>query len=238
MKIEIVTHCWRYSTLLTYQISSLVLYPPRQATVLATVFFTESDRATGDVLRYFSQLDKPANVTIRGWSLPREQLLRRAIGRNMAALATAADWVWSADCDYCFGENALDTPGDLLSQSGEDLVFPRFVWSNCPEEAGDDTIDRARGGVRIVGIDPRSFVVMPLDRAIGGVQIVRGDLARGFGYRTSDRRQQKPAPRWMRTFEDVQFRRCLGTEGTPIDLPHVFRILHSRRGRVHPDARL
>jgi hypothetical protein len=238
MKIEIVTHCWRYSTLLTYQLSSLVLYPPRHATVLATVFFTESDRATCEVLRHFSQSDKPANVTIRGWDLPREQLLRRAIGRNMAALATAADWVWFADCDYCFGENALDTLGDLLSQSGEDLVFPRFVWSNRSEEAGDETIDRARGGVCIVGIDPRNFVAMPLNRAIGGVQIVRGEIARAQGYRTSNRRQQKPALRWMRTFEDVQFRRCLGTEGTPIDLPNVFRILHSRHGRTHLDARL
>ena len=170
-----------------------------------------------------------------GWNLPREQLLRRAVGRNFAALATDADWVWFADCDYAFGENALDALNDV-PQSGVDLVFPRIVLSSRSEQAGDEIIRRARGDVRIMSFDPRNFVTVAFDRAIGGVQTARGEVVRKHGYCQLDHRSQKPAGRWMRTFEDVQFRQDLGTDGTSIDMPNVFRILHTRRGRTEPNA--
>ena len=177
MKIEIVTHRWQYSKLLMYQLRSLLLFPPQRATTLATVFFTEGDTATRDVVQYFSASEKPGNITIRGWNLDRERLLRRAIGRNLAALATDADWIWVADCDYVFGENALDTLSEMPPRTSVDLVFPMVVLSSRSEQAGDELIQRARGDVRIMSIDPRSFAAVQFDRAIGGVQIARGSRA-------------------------------------------------------------
>jgi hypothetical protein len=53
MNVEIISHCWRYSRLLTYQLSSLVLYPPQQVRVTATVFLTEEDTPTVDVVNFF-----------------------------------------------------------------------------------------------------------------------------------------------------------------------------------------
>ena len=179
MKIEIVTHRWQYSKLLMYQLRSLLLFPPQRATTLATVFFTEGDTATRDVVQYFSASEKPGNITIRGWNLDRERLLRRAIGRNLAALATDADWIWVADCDYVFGENALDTLSEMPPRTSVDLVFPMVVLSSRSEQAGDELIQRARGDVRIMSIDPRSFAAVQFDRAIGGVQIAAGKSCAG-----------------------------------------------------------
>lgn len=108
MKFEIVSHCWRYYRLLTYQLSSLVLYPPSQMQVTMTVFAAEEDEGTNRVMDFFQQRGLPETLTIRRWYLPAGQLMLRIIGRNLAALTTEADWIWFTDCDYVFGDGALD----------------------------------------------------------------------------------------------------------------------------------
>jgi hypothetical protein len=96
LKIEIVSHCWNYSHMLVRQLSSLVLFPPARAAVTMTVFYSEEDTATVRLLETFASKEIPG-VTWNWCALPKEQLFRRSIGRNQAALRTDADWVWFTD---------------------------------------------------------------------------------------------------------------------------------------------
>ncbi|MCA9201579.1 MAG: hypothetical protein KDA59_00945, partial [Planctomycetales bacterium] len=45
LKLEVVSHCWKYAHFLAYQLSSLVLYPPKDLSVRMTVFYCEDDPA-------------------------------------------------------------------------------------------------------------------------------------------------------------------------------------------------
>jgi len=241
MHLEIVTHCWRYSRLLTYQLSSLVLFPPQSVQVTMTVFHATDDEPTVRVLEFF-QRQQAENVVWRWWDLPRPQLLRRAIGRNQAALRTQADWVWFADADMCFGDGCLDALPSQLTELPEadavPLVYPRTVLISRDHSAGDAHIDRARGKPRLLDIDRSRFVPKRYRRAIGGVQIVPGGILRELGYCRGQRRHLQPADRWRRCRSDVAFRRALGTRGLPVNVPHVYRLRHSRRGREGSGVRL
>lgn len=238
MDLEIVSHCWHYSRLLTYQLSSLLLHPPQETRVLMTVCYTEEDVETALVLQYFAGLPLAPGITIRGWSLQRERLLRRAIGRNLAALATRADWVWFADCDYVFGEGALDHLGKCVDGVDARLVFPRTVMVNRTHALGDQAIAAASGHPRVCAVNVFDFEPHIQRRAIGGIQITRGDVARERGYlRNSLIHEQRPAT-WQRCREDSWFRKDLRTQGVPLDLPNVFRIRHSCCGRRDAELRL
>ena len=46
-RLEIVSHCWHYTRLLGYQLSSLVCHPPKAVEVVMTVFYSETDAADG-----------------------------------------------------------------------------------------------------------------------------------------------------------------------------------------------
>ena len=230
MKLEIVCHCWQYSRLLTYQLSSLVLYAPREVDVLATVFCAEEDQNTVEVVRYFSTIEKPGNVRIRPWYLPRDQIMLRLIGRNLAALATEADWVWFADCDYLFRDGALDGLRQCVGQTESPLVFPRLVQTNCCHELGDRAIAQASAGPGVLDILPGDFCPQKFRRAIGGIQIARGEVVRRVGYCKDSRRQEWRCPHWVKPSDDIHFRRSLGTAGTPVEIPNVFRVRHSTRG--------
>jgi len=239
VNLEIVTHCWQYPRLLTYHLSSLVLNPPRNVNVTMTVFLTAEDTSTAEVLRFFARLEKPANVQLRAWQLPREKLVRRCIGRNLAALATEADWVWFADCDYVFGEGALDAIPQRVAGVDGSLVFPRKVLIHREHRLGDRAIERVTGGPRIVWIDPNEFAPMRQRYAIGGIQIARGEVVRRLGYHKDSAWHRRPADHWQDTRLDAAFRRILGSPlGTPIDLPNVYRIRHSVRGQDETGVRL
>lgn len=240
MKLEIVSHCWRYARLLDYQLSSLVLYPPKETEVLMTVFFSDSDRETGAVVEHFGGLLGSlcgGRVRLRGWVLPEEQLVRRGVGRNMAALATEANWVWFADCDFFFGAGALDALRRRTAETNANLVFPREVQGSRTHATGDKSIAAASGPPRVLDIGREDFAPMRFSRATGGVQIARGDVVRRQGY-CKDSARRARSLRWHVPREDVKFRRSLGTKGTPIDLPNVYRIRHSQRGQDNPAARL
>ncbi|MBX2825316.1 MAG: hypothetical protein KTR33_11350, partial [Gammaproteobacteria bacterium] len=55
LHIEIVSHCWRYSHMMLYQLSSLVLYPPAECTVTMTVCYSEEDTDTKELLDFFAE---------------------------------------------------------------------------------------------------------------------------------------------------------------------------------------
>lgn len=99
--MELVTHCFHYDRLLRYHLSRLVLWPPRELKLKATVCFTPKDFATAEVLAWFGKR-VVEGVTWNWQPMDSRELCRRSIGRNRAALATEADWIWFCDVDYWF----------------------------------------------------------------------------------------------------------------------------------------
>src|SRR5690554_1584678 len=53
LSLEVVSHCWNYAHLLVYQLSSLVLNPPRELDVTMTVFHAVEDERTVRLLEFF-----------------------------------------------------------------------------------------------------------------------------------------------------------------------------------------
>lgn len=240
--IEIVTHCWRYSRVLAYQLSSLVLHPPRTCRVVIHVYSCANDEPTARIPPAFMKLLDWLRSAIRlRWStMPQEELLNRAIGRNQAAKQSRADIVWFADCDYVFGEGCLDTLASL-DLSGSKLFYPRQTLVNEPQAKGDEyaaAVDPANP--RIVDIDPTDFQPTKPGRphrAIGGIQIVPGDVARQYGYCPDVGKHQRPVKgeAFKRNRSDTTFRRILQNSppgGTPIDLPNLYRIRQTQFGQV------
>jgi hypothetical protein len=230
MKLQLVTHCWNYGRLLNYHLSSFALYPPKNLSLTVTVFYSAEDERTCEVLRYFDQ-QKIENVTWHWWKLEQGQLFRRAIGRNMAALSNQADWVWFSDCDQVFHRGCLDALPDELDRCDSDLVFPRNVSVSQHHKQRSQIFDDLDQNPCLLDIDPEEFSPQHHTRAIGALQIVRGSVLRETGYCKDIPKYMKPPKRWRKTFEDVQFRKTLGTDGTPIELPGLFRIEHQAKGR-------
>jgi hypothetical protein len=239
MKVELVSHCWRYGRMLRYQLSSLFLFPPERVAVEALVFCAsrEDDAETWETLDYFLGLGPRENVTVRPWTLAPERLFRRAIGRNLAAQETTADWVWFADCDMTFRQGVFDGLAETLGERSERLFYPREIFLHRTHALGDAAVERAGGTPGLIDIAPEEFAVHRYRRAIGGVQIVPARVAREVGYCPNGRWQQ-PAARWQRARDDVAFRASLGTPGVGVSIPNVFRLRHSVCGRMHPEARL
>lgn len=236
LDIEIVSHCWNYAHFLIYQLDSLVSFPPTQVTVKMTVFYALEDERTVALLNHYGAMDVPG-ITWNWQVLPQEQLFRRSIGRNLAALATRSHWVWFTDCDLMFRDDCLDVLGQQLQGRRDALVFPRqervtpMLENTDPMLSVDDRF-------RAPKIEPERFIVSERGRATGPLQIVHGDVARAVGYCASLPYYQKPAAHFCKAYEDRAFRWLLRTEGSPIDVPGVYRIRHVEKGRYsgHPVA--
>lgn len=230
LSFEIVSHCWQYAHLLAYQLSSIVQFPPTRANVRVTVFHALEDGKTRAMLDYFGAIAVP-NV---GWNwrpLERERLFRRAIGRNLAARETAADWVWFTDCDIVFHRGCLDALAEKLQGSRERLVYPRDEHVTTLLPPDDPMLADERDRPRIVDIDTDRFQPLAVPQAKGAYQIVHGDIARRCGYCERPSFFQRPVPRWAKTYEDRTWRWLMQTDGTPLDIPGVHRIRHIHKGR-------
>ena len=240
MKVEICVHCWRYSRLLCYQLSSLRLNLPSAVEVAATVFHSVEDEDTVKMLDWFAAPLAEVGVRLNPWPLPRSHLLRRSIGRHEAAKATAADWIWMTDADYLFGRGCLDATPQALADIAGPLAFPRFVHGSRSRGLGDRAIEKVEAP-GVLDIDAADFRPRRMRRAIGGVQIYRGDDARVQGY-------LPPGPNGHRPVAGETFRRCRGdvrfrrrrlrTPGVAVDIPHTYRIRHSQYGRKVTGLRL
>lgn len=230
LDIEVVSHCWQYAHFLVYQLSSLVQYPPRDARVTMTVYYCEEDADTAALLAYFGAMQVPG-VTWQWRSLPRTALFRRGIGRNEAALATEAHWIWFTDCDLMFREGCLDGLVQCLQGRTDALVYPRVerVTSLLPDQ--DPMLTPGLDLCRLVDVDDSRFTELPRDCATGPLQITHGDVARAVGYCSRLKYYQRPSDTWRKTREDRVFRWLLGTNGTPMDIPGVYRIRHASKGR-------
>lgn len=233
VRIEICVHCWKYTRLLCYQLSSLYLFVPKKVQITATVFYSSDDKETAELLNWFREPLMTVGVALNPWELPKRFILRRSIGRHEAAIATKADWIWMADADYLFGEHCLDSLPDLLKSIDGPLAFPRYVLTSKTHETGDDAISRVVHPA-VYDIERDDFHPRRMRRAIGGVQIYRGMIARELGYLPPGPSGHAPVDgdRFLKCREDVLFRRRqLQTSGTAIDAKNVFRIRHTACGR-------
>lgn len=246
--VEVVAHCWNYFRLLTYHLSAFVLAPPKRCHLISTIFYSTEDDDTAHVLLAFSKIKADLQTPNVIWNfrpIQTSRLLRRAIGRNIAAKESMADIVIFTDCDYLYRDRALDEIVDsMLGGAGAErkLGYVRQHAASTDHAAGDAEIqaiqDREPG---VVDIDPFRYSPSRLSRPIGGSQIVTGEFARTHGYLPFSRRFQRPSAKWERTFEDRSFRGyCLdvGLTDFPIDCPTVYRIRHSKRGRFDRGVKL
>ena len=230
--VEVVSHCWNYAHLLAYQLSSVVQHPPTDLKLTMTVCYCAEDQPTVDLLEFFAKQDVP-NVTWNWLPLERVELMRRALGRNRAAMASQADWVWFTDCDLLFHEGCMAGLPTALKGRMEPLVYPQEERCTSMLASDDAMLTAATDGPRLVEIVPGRFEIQRPKKATGPLQIVRGDLARKFGYCDAITCYQTPTDRWRKTYEDRAFRWLLGSHGTPIDVPGVYRIKHIEKGRYH-----
>lgn len=237
LSLEIVSHCWRYGHYLTYQLSSLVNHRTDKLDVTMTVFYAAEDEATKEVLDFFAAIEVPG-VTWNWRELQKEQLFRRAIGRNLAAKSTTADWIWFTDCDILFHEGCLDTLADELQGRDDPLVFPRIGLGTNLLSEDADILNKGREGPAILDIPIEDFVPYGEARtkAKGPYQITHGDVARACGYCETIRLYQKPVDRWRKTYEDRAFRWLMGTHGTALDVPGACQIRHVAKGRYKKDT--
>lgn len=230
LTLEIVSHCWNYSHLLVYQLSSLVLFPPRDLKVIVTILYSGDDEETVRVLRGFEQIDVE-NVTWNWLELPRQQLFRRGIGRNEVALRTRADWVWFTDCDVLFRDNCLDSLAAALQGRQDALVYPEVEY--CTPVLPDDhaLLEAGRTADEVLDIGDMALQPRPRKRATGPLQITHGDVCRAVGYCRNIAIYQQPSETWTKAHEDGAFRWLLRTKGEALPIPSVVRIRHLSKGR-------
>ena len=233
LSLEIVSHCWQYSHLLEYQLGSLRAHPPRDVDVTLTVYYSEEDRRTRELLELAS-LSKVPGVRWNWRAVPKEHLFRRSVGRNHAALASRADWVWFTDCDVLWGEGCLDALAAALQGRVDVLVFPS--QEQLTTLLGDDAVaGGARPALRLPAGE-MEFATTAVRKAKGPLQIMHGDAARALGYCRDVAACQRAEPVFQKCVEDTVFRWLLGTHGVPVDAPGVSRIRHASKGRYSGPA--
>jgi hypothetical protein len=235
LHIEIVSHCWQYAHFLIYQLSSLVRFSPQNTQITMTVYYSREDQRTVQLLNFFNTLQVP-NVRWNWCELPRQALFRRAIGRNHAALNSTADWVWFTDCDLMFRDNCLDELAKVLQGRRDVLVYPRIERCTSLLSNEDPMLAIDWQNLEVVDVDTSHFEEFRRTRATGPLQITHGDVARACGYCDTLKYYQRPSETWCKAYEDRAFRWLLRSQGTPLDIPGVYRIRHVFKGRYTGSA--
>lgn len=231
--LEIVSHCWQYSHMLNFQLSSLVNYPPNKLTLTYTLYHAAEDTELKALIERYSALSIP-NVTWNWVEVPKNHLFRRAIGRNEVALNTKADWVWYSDCDLIFHEKCLDSLASVLENRQEPMVFPQQEFVTDLLEASHPMLNQDKGS--LVDIDTALFSNNAIRKAKGAFQIVHADVLRVCGYCRDLALYQTPMTHWSKTFEDTMFRRMIDNEGSAVDIQGLYRIRHVEKGRYVKDS--
>jgi len=235
-RLEIVSHCWRYSNMLAYQLSSFVNYPPTRLSAVITVFYAEEDVETCELLDFIGR-HEVSNIEWNWQPLPKNKLFRRGIGRNMAARSSKADWLWFTDCDIIFHEGCLDSLADAVQGRRDTLLFPREERTTPMLASSDPMLQEGRTP-QLVDIPAEKFSLHSRDVAKGAFQIVHGDVARAVGYCAGLSLYQTPSDHWCKCYEDRAFRWLIGTHGVPINVDGVYQIRHIHKGRYKEGSQL
>jgi len=230
LQLEVVSHCWNYAHFLVYQLSSLVLFPPKKLDVTMTVFYSPEDKKTAELLDWFGRQTIPG-VTWNWQPVRRQELFRRGIGRNRAALATKADWVWFTDCDLMFRENCLDTLAEVVQGRRDALLFPEEERTTDLLAENNPMLRAGSREPQVLDIDTTSFTIRKIAKATGPLQIAHGDVCRAVGYCRNIALYQKPVESFAKCHEDRAFRWLLQSQGEPVGVPGVYRIRHIAKGR-------
>ncbi len=234
--LEIIPHIFCYWRLAAYQLSSLILFPPKCRVLYRPCVTREGPEAT-EYLDFFAPR-MPSTVTIEPLWMERRRLMRRAIGRNEAFKSSKAPILWAADADYLCG------PGDMelileKFPAGANLAHPGRVHATS-HERGMQFIE-AVIEPRIVEFDlTKDFPLIRWACGIGGLQFVRGDYARQHGYCGDEmgRRRMGPADRWQPTREDRKFRLKVGHD-LGMGIVALYRVRHPIRSEgAAEDVRL
>ena len=230
MIFEVVSHCFakklpHYAKALHYQLESIANCRMTGVDVRAVICLDPDDKRTMEVLAQYVR-DRRGEGLLRVVSLRMREFSRRCIGRNQAALATKADVVWFSDVDQMYSVDAFYDLAETDWQ-GAAMVYPGQIMISKDHVTGDSFLRGDAPGV------PGDFVVKKYNRAIGGVQIVKGDFARQFGYLNGTE--------WMKFVpvenndvlpsfrDDIAYRRFCHEHGgiRKIELRGVYRIRHS-----------
>ena len=219
-----------YAKMFTAQLSSVALHPPQTCRIEFEVWTTATDQLTHRVCaafqQHFRQRQTPASITIH--TLPKGQLFRRSIGRNISAKECTADVCWFADADYVLGRGALDAMAavDFEKIKPHEMVFPGFYLQAPDHRAGDQDVQRISAG-SIVELRLHDYQRRRLRMGIGGLQIVSREIAlRGYCDGTD---WVKPVPRakdFQDTAEDRVYRGSI-CSSIPIDVPNLYRLRHT-----------
>ena len=248
MKFEVVSHIYsgsmaQYWQAMCYQLTALEQAVAEGVDVTATVFCCPvvNDPATHAMLDVF------AGDWLRRIELPKLRLYRRSIGRNMAALATAADVVLFTDCDYVWPATTFRSAEQKFKPTAI-MSFARFISMHRDPVRGDAVIARlaSPGRATLPEFTEVDWMVRRELRGIGGNQWVDGDYCRKYGYLNSSTTFQADADRIDIPFwnfrDDASFRRGVGAYlgisgrkpngrrrefyGNGMDLPGVARLRH------------
>lgn len=239
--IEIVSHCWSgndapvYHCLLKYQIDSLYLLSMfedfcEDLKITLTVCHSLEDVRTCRVVQEGRKALLSTGVNLNSIELPPEQLFRRAIGRNQAALACESDVIWFTDCDHCFAGPVLLAAHAKCLEADTNYVHPMVIAIHERHEYGDQLIeDWDLKDLAFFG--PDTQYVDKAMRPIGGLFVVKGDWARENGYLNGTGWVDAvKADHFKRCKCDVAFRKSIGPS-TASDIQGVYRIRHSKCGR-------
>jgi len=232
--IEIVSHCYaghyeHYASALVYSLSSLILHPPKECKVITTVCYDPTDELTWRILEWFSEPLANAGILQTYILLDLPHLGRRAIGRNIAAKASTADIVWFADVDQTYQDNILDRLVNLWWSKDAVMIFPGQIMIHKDHATGDKATKLVNGKPQLIDIDKTEFITKNYNRAIGGVQIVKGDFARKYGYLDNGPVWQKPVDRFKQCKCDIAYRQFCKEHGriAKANLPGLYRIRHT-----------
>jgi hypothetical protein len=235
--VEIVSHCWakdlpQFAAALNYQVSSLVLHKSREADICLTVCYCEEDKNTKKAIRWMVKHLNFGGASFALQPLKKEQIGRRCIGRNRVAKNCIGDFVWFADVDQVFRDGIFDRLVTMKWPEDAVMIYPKQIQIHKDHKTGDErtsAIDLDNLG--LVNIDPAEFVPKRYRKAIGGVQIVRGDFAREHGYLNGIDKWQRPTDKPFGDFrDDIAYRNYCLQYGkiVGVDLPGMFRIRHQR----------
>lgn len=233
--LQIVSHCWQYSHMLNFQLSSIINHPPQNLKVTYTLYHAAEDTKLKQLI---NRVDKISvhNVTWEWVEITPAQLFRRAIGRNKTALSTKADWVWFSDCDLIFHAGCLDSVATAVKGCQEYMVFPSQEFITDLLDSSHPMLNQNNNAS--VEIETDLFKINTIQKAKGAFQIVHGDVARTCGYCRDMTMYQTPMSHWSKTYEDSIFRQLISSEGRPVDIKGLYRIRHAEKGRYVKDSKI
>ena len=229
MSIRIVSHVFardlpQFGVFLRAQLSSLVLHPPKIPVAITVCLSSDADPMSVQVCHDFS-LALHESLDIIDLSLG--GLFRRAIGRNLAALSSSEDFVWFTDVDYIFGPGCLDNVYLQAQEFDSGMIWPDSVLIDPDYGSADQFWESNLESKGLIYPDTTRFVKKTYSRAIGGVQIVPGAVARdGYLNNTKWQEPQNPDKPFPCFRDDIAFRRLCTLH--QISAPNLIRLRHSK----------